>query len=140
MRPAVRRAAPNKLDLIIDSGCATHCHNMRDDLINLRAVDESIVDISGVSHLVTSIGDLPLIVFDVSGFSHELLILGVRHVPSISATLVSAERLFESSNAAALFGRCEMRLPIHGGFTSFPIYKAADGLYVWPVEKSNVPA
>jgi hypothetical protein len=139
-RRAIHQTAPDELNLVIDSGCVAHCHNVRGDLINLRSVDESIVDFNGVSHSVTTVGDLPLIVHDLSGFSHELLIPGVRHVPSIFATLISAEQLFTSSNAVVLFGRREMRFPVLYGFEYFPLFKAADGLYIWPVKKSNASA
>ena len=139
-RLAVHQPAPDKLNLVIDSGCVAHCHNVRGDLINLRSTDESIVGIDGISHSVVAVGDLPFTVHDLSGSSHELLIPGVRHVPSISATLVSADQLFASSKAVVLFGRRDIRFPVLDGFAYFPFYKAADGLYIWPVKKSNASA
>jgi hypothetical protein len=139
-RRAIHQTAPDKLNLVIDSGCVAHCHNVRGDLINLRSVDESIVGIDGISHSVAAVGDLPLTVHDLSGSSHELLIPGVRHVPSISVTLVSADQLFASSKAVVLFGRRDIRFPVLDGFADFPFYKAADGLYIWPVKRPNSSA
>ena len=88
---------------LLDSGCTWHCHNVLEDLVNVRSVRERIDDANGNVAEVTTIGDLPLRVRDSEGNEHRLLIPDVRFVPTFVDSLLSTDQLWETSGIKALF-------------------------------------
>ena len=80
--------------MIVDSGCTFHLHNEANDLINVRACDDTISGLSDSSVSCSVIGDLPIAVKAHDGKMHYFLIPNVR-IANQPDSLLSVQQLWD---------------------------------------------
>ena len=91
------------LRLFIDSGCSWHVHNDVRDLINIRSSAETVWDAGGKPHLVSAIGDMPVVAKDSLGRSFRVLLRDVRIVDDYDYSLISVDQLWCNSRIDCVF-------------------------------------
>ena len=94
-------------EFLVDSGADCHLTSEGQWLINLRPVTGMTVIVAdGSAHTVSALGDIPMSCENADGYSMNVCLRDVRHVPTLSShtTLVSTGALNEQGHAVKLAG------------------------------------
>eukprot|EP00965_Chrysotila_dentata_P112290 3712333-Pleurochrysis_carterae.AAC.1 len=108
---------------VVDSGCTWHIHLQACDLVNTRSTDEVIAGVDGKPQPMSLIGDMPIDAVD-----SRLTLRNVRCVPSFRDSLLSVNKLWESTSTGCRFGSTLAMLSppcASGGRLSLPFNRSS---------------